>query len=513
MPSFTTTDNHYVYYYHRWIQKGQEQNFFNDTTTTISSFVRTSGIIVLSFMVMMSWNYLLDYRHGHYPQNYDDYHLEWIMDIIKILCFIICIHFILTVLYMTHGTLFDNLSYQIIINIDHKLITKYIMSIIGLTIICSIPTIFRNRLINIYIINKNNSSLCKYIDCINYFSLYQYYLFVLLPGLSPFIIYIFYVIYLSINNRCTKSQRISKMENEMALLDNMSASKSYVEWAKTEIQSQQNSPRQRKESKIHRTNIIFLIMYFLTIGITRIESNLRISNNSSYHSLILIQYIFCIFILKQFMKQLSRKIDKLRLKNSNYEYFVSVEYLMEWIFSIFYWSWYRVFVVYKLQNNGKQFVEILMIHFVSEIFESNIKFTNLYFQTASKCLLILHDKAYFIWRHFEDNSDKKEWRRRLSMDLICRFYASLLTGIFEICYVLLSIKENKWQLSSIMYLIISIFIEFIHYIFTFYIVTKSTTYKFIVSNAFMDYISTMTRFNLFVIMLIYFAFFVFAFLY
>ena len=148
---------------------------------------------------------------------------------------------------------------------------------------------------------------------------------------------------------------------------------------------------------------------------------------------------------------------------------------------------------------------------MSEIFESNIKFTNLYFVTASKCLLMLHDKAYFIWRHFEDNSDKKEWRRRLSMDLICRFYASLLTGIFEICYFLL--KESKWPLLSIIYLIISVLIEFIYYIVTFIIVTKTTTYAFIVSNAFMDYISTMTRFNLFVIMIIYFAFFVFAFLF
>ena len=157
-----------------------------------------------------------------------------------------------------------------------------------------------------------------------------------------------------------------------------------------------------------------------------------------------------------------------------------------------------------------------------EIFESNIKFTSLYFKIASNVLQYVHDHVYCIWRRFEDNSDKNEWRNRLSMDLVCRFFASLLTGIFEISYFLLQGKD--WYVDhygnsddsywiSVGYLIISVVVEFIHYIVTFYVVTKVTTSRFTVTNAFMDYITTMTRFHLFVIHIIYFVFFMFCFLY
>ena len=150
------------------------------------------------------------------------------------------------------------------------------------------------------------------------------------------------------------------------------------------------------------------------------------------------------------MKQFARRIDKLRINHSNYEYFISLEYLMEWMFSIIYWSWLRVFVAYHIQS-GSEFFVVIMMHFLMEIFESNIKFTTLYFKTSSNALDWIHDEVYWIWRHFEDNSDKNEWRGRLSMDMICRFFASFLTGIFEIFYILLQGKnwyDNHYGNSS-----------------------------------------------------------------
>ena len=514
MPSFTTSDNQYVYFYHRWVQKGVERNVFRGSNNTICSFIKTSSIILLSFLLSTSWNYLLDRIHGHHQYFRYNTKLNIIVDIIQIFCMTLCIHIILILLLTTHNKKYDNIFHRIINDKDYALIIRLAMSIFICSSIASIPAAFRESLNNSFIIDTN-SSTCTYVNC-EYFSIYQCYVFIILPTLIPLLLYTVYVILLSIKNCCNKSSKRQSQAFQMRLLDDIqtrSVSDSFVTWKKTEILQSENE----KLCQPHIINITFLLFLSLTITIGRIQANV-VHHVESHAALIYLQFTFWCCISKYIMKKLARKIDKYRVKNEN-DYYLNFEYLMEWIMNVMYWSWWKRFVAYKTQT-GAEFTGMLLLHFVLESINGNIKFTGWYYDVSLKFYDLIPSSSSKFQR---DKSDKTEWRNRLSMDLVCRFYALLLIGIFELFCLLFQgerlyeerfVENSDGYWVALSYVLISVVLEFVHYCVTFYVIGKTTLPKaFTVTNAFMDYIAGMTCFHLTVMAVVYYAFFVFSFLY
>ena len=194
------------------------------------------------------------------------------------------------------------------------------------------------------------------------------------------------------------------------------------------------------------------------------------------------------------MKRIARYIDYCRIMEHNQEnkYCFSMEYLMEWFFSSIYWNWIRTYILYDTPAFNK-FGVYLVIHFFTEAIESNLKWSELYFNTTLKII-----EKYAILRSIiRDRSDLYEWRVRLSMDMMARFHSSILISMVVALQFIVFGKHNLSLFygnidydKCMLYLLISTFIEFIHYAMTIGYLVKM--YKLNPIKVFIDYVYAMS---------------------
>lgn len=194
---------------------------------------------------------------------------------------------------------------------------------------------------------------------------------------------------------------------------------------------------------------------------------------------------------------------------------------MEWFFSCIYWNWIRTFYIF-MPLNIYSFIMILSVHFVMEIIETNIKFTNFYFDKTNKRTESWNDSDFhcccFSLRKLYDNSTIKEWRMRLSMDIMARFYSSFIITALKLLHCGLLGKKgvmeyydsrtgdtHKQYDNALMYLGIAGGLELLHYLFTFIITNK--LYEINILTVFMNYAISMKRLQILFSMclLIYFV--------
>lgn len=162
-----------------------------------------------------------------------------------------------------------------------------------------------------------------------------------------------------------------------------------------------------------------------------------------------------------------------------------------------------------------------MFHFVLEFIETNVKFTEYYFNIKRKITIKIQNKMkgkYYknilMLLLSSSFSSLHQYRTNKSMDICVRFYASILLSINISFYYFVSLGYSEWQnLNMIldkntydkakMLMIIYTIQDAIHYIITFMIAFKYMNFNII--KPFVIYIKIMSTslMHLFIVFIIY----------
>eukprot|EP01084_Bolivina_argentea_P317773 550993_1 len=402
MPSFSISKANYHEYYTRQVDSIsiQKVNIFNGTHRKLRAFLIVTAVITMVQVVFgMSWTLIMDIFFYNHTRILNKYHLYYIPDFLYI-GFNVIFSLILSL------TL---LSVHVQINFFHevvKLNTHFIIMLIFLWFIISsclcIPFYKRNEWISTGLFN-NRSAICSYLFCAgNRFTIYYLYMFIITNNNGD-----------AINNKLLEPQ-IS--------IDHTSQSYNISTF------------------KISSVIIKFWLALIGGNVIYYCFSNLHGKLLNSHFLVLFWIFWFFMFCFKRIIKRIFKDIDSIRAK---YGYVFSGTYLFEFYFSCLYWEWVKTYISFDIPSST-EFIYISTFHFILEFGETNIKFSEIYFNVSRHFLSWLHNKSieggicmFFykvLYKMFRDNSNMHEWRTRHSMDIIMRFYSSLLMSILVILY-------------------------------------------------------------------------------
>ena len=167
-----------------------------------------------------------------------------------------------------------------------------------------------------------------------------------------------------------------------------------------------------------------------------------------FYSLLLVTSSFKIII-----KFIARRIDICNMNASKqtnngkkWYNFVSMEILTEFIVNMNYFIiYYGLFIIELWNTNVSKFIQIIILHILSELFQSTIRLSKIYFDTTIKicnklsnyncnCGLICNEKSWFftfLLNRFDSDSTFNEWRIRHSIDMAVRFITLLIVMTYN----------------------------------------------------------------------------------
>eukprot|EP01083_Nonionella_stella_P013540 38125_1 len=350
-----------------------------------------------------------------------------------------------------------NIHHNIVHNhLESRTKTVYIIIIFVIlnTIVVLIPLfIDPTASSSTYIFNHGSSICTNVLDC-TYCNMVSFYTQVIVPTMFP-ILYccICWVVIYFIAR--TRKRTVSELELDLI----------------SRFDSATTTRSNSLFSKKYKKYMMVLLVVSLMISYIWFYFENAIMRHHGMSGWCVVQFVLFISVIKWINKRLARKIDTIRSTQSDYNYDISFELFIEFMFSCMYWTWIRGYIAFHVPLFG-QFVFISVIHFVLEVIETNIKFSEIYFMKTEQLLSYMYGKrenkcARLLFRRFKDVSNRVEWRTRLSMDIAIRFYTAISVGLFY-C-ILCGIGGGKdVNVSAIAYLLVLNIVEFIHYVFTFY---------------------------------------------
>ena len=499
MRSLPVNSKNYFYYFEASIKNTNidDDIYYINSPNVLNSFVKVTLCVVGSFIIGISWILVIIYL---YANNWDVCFNDksWKISYNIFSVFISITILILTI--MAINVYKKNHTLHVLIEIKD---VGLIVLLVCIFLICMGVLVLPMFLyhLNIWEINWMDIDMCKYMEFSSLNSLYVYNR-IIVPGVLPFVFTVLFYGMLRIHKMCcpNKNNWVSRMDTSTLKRLHTSVQYALISDDGNDYDGYTDSNLGSHKSKPLQTTILLLISYPLSIIILNLISYMNFKYKEPYIIVIFYCGVFCV---KLMMKKIGRMVDFERLNNSDFEFYISFEYLMEWSFCVYYWSWIRYYILFS-DLELSSYITLISIHFISEILETNIKYLRIYFNTITDIINSLKYKYYgkYIYRMFKDNSNIVQWHRRISLDNILRFYASLLSGIFTF---LILIKHNNNK-SQILITIIFIFIEWIYYIISFYI-----TYKMIHFNILQPYIlwiQNMSYSHMISLLCIFFSFFV-----
>lgn len=159
-------------------------------------------------------------------------------------------------------------------------------------------------------------------------------------------------------------------------------------------------------------------------------------------------YIYFLLLLtslfKLLLKKIARKIDT-RTININYTPViikqVSLELLIELVFDMIYFTNYYFYFIFELSKVSiiTLLSRIVLIHIFTEIIQSTVRFSKIYFNLALKVQKYLKSEtsnyiSRVLLRLIKDESNFDEWRIRQSVDMSLRIFSSIISFILNIIY-------------------------------------------------------------------------------
>ena len=514
MPSLPTKKGNFLYYYDRDIDILQGRELNESFCDSFSLFIKVTLFICLIVWIPLILVAILQYLFYNNNNWYESHHFEYLSTMIFfIICSIGNSIFMLSLMKQYHHSkyakVYGNLIHSMITNkIPYsKSFTIIILSIILPSIGAILLLIFKSKLESIIIINTDVNVCKSYLHCSPY-SLYRFLKEAIFPGLYlPLIYFIMYSLHIrevfegitDEDELDTDLQMILLIENNRKTRKNVQDSAETAEssFAISEIHDDGQS-----NTKHIRWCILFIILLCFIMVWFNIEYALNLNFYVSYW-----QFIALITINKFILKRVGRKVDRMKSINDDYNHYISIEYSMEWFFSCIYWNWMLTFCIFN-DLSAYNFVMIIGFHFVLEIIETNIKFTQLYFDTTAKWTQSWdhRDDEYccFSLRKLYDDSNIKEWRIRLSMDIMARFYCSFIITVLKLIHCGLLGRKGVMQYydskvgdtaqqynHALMYVGIAGILELLHYLLTFAVTNKM--HGFNILTVFLNYVISMKR--------------------
>ena len=524
MPSFSTEkDNFSCYYTRQTLTQSQiclEKSY-------LPQFIKIMVISTISTIVIgMLWMLVgKGYIPAHFMKFYTKNQIVYINEIIQFIYYSLFTIIISLTIFSIHinGNLFSS-----IITKKSKLMFKILVFLfIILSIIYCLPLIYRENLMKVNVI-PDDSDICRIIiDCrstnTSFYYLYRdLFVHVFMPIILYLIMFIFY-------NCCSNSFESQQAKLVTPTYDKIIKSNFSVHFVDesyniddindvNNVINHEEIIRHKNADSCYKAFIILLFWILFSIGNVIYYCFYNIKPETVAKNFLTIFVIFVVFMSwwKILSKSIGKHIDKLRA--SSHGYCFSFNYSLEFYFSVLYLNWIKAYIGFDLPDFA-QFMQMILAHFVLEAMETNIKFTEKYYNISSKLLEWEQNQTCFLWQwiHFaaRDGSNLEQWRIRLSMDIVTRFFASLLVSIFYILWFICIGAETfskqygltyRVYYKSISYTIIYSIQDLLQYIFTFVIANK--LYHFNIIECFIKYTKTMNMLHCIVIFVIYLSYFV-----
>eukprot|EP01084_Bolivina_argentea_P253821 426519_1 len=526
MPTFPTKKANFLYYYDRNIDILKAKEIDEPLSASCCRFFKVTLFICTLSWIPLILIALLEYFYFYQHSTYNKYDFGYLSNI---LFFIICSigNSLLTLSLQKqyenaiNCKRYGNLLHSIVTNkIPYKRLMWCIIYNILIAVIGAILLLIFKPKLSSDVIVITNVNVCKtFLHCTSY-TWYRFLTESIFPGFYlPVTLFIMYSLFIrEIFSSITDDDDMGNLQ--MILL------------VAPEITDEEPSMSNRSDSiivsdviddgKSNTKHIIWCCIFLICNCFLMIWLNIEYALNFSYSpsenkfEIFYWQFICGITIFKFIMKRIGRKVDRIKSIRDDYNHYVSIEYLMEWFFSCIYWHWMRTFCVFN-DLNIYHFIQIIGLHFLLEIIETNIKFTKFYFDITKQWTLSWQDEDG-LKRKLYDDCIIKEWRIRLSMDIMARFYCGFIVGILELIHAAFIGRKGietyydsrygntKQQYkNTLIYLCIASVLEIIHYLFTFIIVNK--IYRFNILTTFLNYVLSMQKLQILfsMLMLIYFV--------
>eukprot|EP01083_Nonionella_stella_P031784 87019_1 len=236
--------------------------------------------------------------------------------------------------------------------------------------------------------------------------------------------------------------------------------------------------------------LCFTSFYALFCGLMGLYKNMKHDVLDEY-ALVLYVSIRCIICVFQFiLTRIGRKCDEFVHRHDRYNCFVSIEFLMEWYCCCTYYVVFRLLTAYHT-HSITQYVMFLSIHMVFEI-PLSLKISSQYYIITSAFMETMKAKWCRCCLYmFYDDCSLKQWKIRCCMDIVLRFYASILSTLMQ-TLILVSVSEKDVYLyhtqyhATLGYMLLSNIYEMIH------IVLLYMCSEYNVLTPFVDFLNSMT---------------------
>ena len=130
------------------------------------------------------------------------------------------------------------------------------------------------------------------------------------------------------------------------------------------------------------------------------------------------------------------------------ELIMSVEWIVEILINVLYYAEYRIFIVadHLVDIEAPQFVLSVSLHLLSEICQTGVKSTPLYFDLSSRLQnlwqqKISQNKCVCLFHMFNDDSTLLQWQKRLSIDMMIRLTAGFSTFVWAMIWLAIGWKN------------------------------------------------------------------------
>ena len=506
MQSFGVNDGQYSYYFRPYIGNHKPSGF-----QSFKSFLKISFYIVISFIVLFFWTVILNYYRSYHPQIWNSQELYFVLDSGVILYFAMATSSILFMILQIYS-----IKQMIII---YLIVTaSYLLWLIK-----------HNSWVDTQVFTDSTS--CGILNCY-YYNTFTLIVTCIVPAVLPIVILIIYNIFqLFCGCMQSKEDRMKRLESNVIGVIELNVG--LLDESQYESLNGRTSQQKDSASLLLRDQIC--INMVISIGYLSVFafcwtwfflfSDLNVQFAKQQFSMVVWTFTALNIICKLILKKLGRMIDGFRQnsfveRHRNIISRMNLEYLTEWIFGCFYWNWLRNWVALDARS-WTEYLLFFSIHFISEIFESNVKFTKLYFNYSLRIQNYLQRKGinkYFcIFSH--DKSDFDEWRNRISMDIMARFYCSLICGLITLTWyatysptVFADRYDNAQFDKSVSFLSVAIGSEIVHYLLTFYVVYQCGGFN--ITQPFIEYVESIgeTKGDIIMITLIYHAWLIMIFI-
>eukprot|EP01083_Nonionella_stella_P026957 74187_1 len=222
-----------------------------------------------------------------------------------------------------------------------------------------------------------------------------------------------------------------------------------------------------------------------------------------------------ICMCKIILKALASKCDEIRAKHHRWNYFISIQYLMEFIVSFVYYSYFVSILILLNMNPNEhddaalrtvRVVVVICLHFVYEILETSIKLTQKYFDVSNAILHGWNVGDYhwccrFLYDVFQDESSVEQWKYRLSMDMALRMYVAVC--VYSTNLLSVFVMKKRITTSDNIYIHLTVVFA-VELVLSFIVsIIQSVSYDFNLFELFINYCTDITKLQKLLFMLLF----------